>query len=163
VKQGKPLRRTPLKRTGSLSRSSSLSRGNPLGAGRPKKRPVLDREAAWSWGREDKPPVCEVCGEWCGPIEGHHVLNQQFLRAVATERGLDYEAIRWDKRNRLWVGEMCHKRHHHRTQPIARSVLAVHCPDVFAFAAELGLTSRLERTYPGLVDPDERNQGERAA
>jgi hypothetical protein len=30
-------------------------------------------------------------------------------------------------------------------------VLLEHCPGVFAMAAELNLTSRLERTYPELV------------
>lgn len=95
---------------------------------------------------------CAVCGR--RPSFGHHVIDQEELRKLARSRGLDVDRLLWDERNRLPVCEGCHHAHHRwllRSSPtgrIPRAVLRRHCPDVFAFAASLGLEWWLEREYP---------------
>jgi len=134
-----------VKRTELKPRSVSLSRGAGPKRGRRRPRQKLDVEAAAVWGANNLGEPCAVCGGGCGPVQGHHALSQQWLRNVARTRGLDYEGLRWDLRNRLWVGRDCHSRHHLAVLRIPRSVLA---PEVFEMAEELGLLVRLENTYP---------------
>lgn len=110
---------------------------------------VEAREEMFLWARSG---ICVVCGDpECRPVEGHHVLYQQWLCGVAGTRGLDARALLEDRRGWLRVGQRCHRRHHGAYLRIPRAVLAEHCPEVFDMAAELNLTSRLERTYPELV------------
>ncbi|HYI80029.1 MAG TPA: hypothetical protein VEW67_04140 [Thermoleophilaceae bacterium] len=103
------------------------------------------------WAREVRKLPCAVCGKRCGVTRGHHVLYQQWLESVAKTLGIDFDLLlRWDKRNRLPVGDRCHDRHHDAVERIPRAVLVKHCPEVFAMAAELGhgLERRLTDTYP---------------
>ncbi len=101
------------------------------------------------WARDQ---ICAACGrDDCRPVLGHHVIEQQHLRDVAKTRCIDPVPLLEDERNWLAVGDLCHTRHHRALPRIPRSVLREYCPDVFAMAAELNLTSRLERTYPELV------------
>jgi hypothetical protein len=129
----------------------------PLRPGKPPRRQAplrrrfrrqIDRQASEAWARGIRAKTCAVCGKRCGTVQGHHVLYQQWLRQVARERGLEFEQLRWDKRNRLPVGERCHGAHHSARRRITRDVLRRHAPKVFQMARELGLTGRLEATYP---------------
>lgn len=111
------------------------------------------RLAKDEWWREVRDLPCAVCGGRCGVTRGHHVLYQQWLRSVARTLRIDYELLlRWDKRNRLPVGDGCHNAHHAPFNPkrIPRLVIVEHCPKVFDMAAELGhgLERRLDETYP---------------
>jgi hypothetical protein len=103
------------------------------------------------WVSEVRNLPCAVCGKRCGVTRGHHVLYQQWLESVAKTLGIDFELLlQWDKRNRLPVGDRCHKRHHDAIKRIPRSVLVKRCPAVFDMARELGngLERRLDETYP---------------
>lgn len=107
------------------------------------------REEMVLWARSG---ICAVCEDpECGPVLGHHSLHQQWIRDVCRTRKIDPVPYLEDRRGWLRVGDLCHTRHHRALPRIARSVLREHCPDVFVMAAELNLTSRLERTYPELV------------
>lgn len=124
--------REPLRRQG-----KSLAR---------KARKQIDRQASEAWARGAKSKPCAVCG--AAGVHAHHVITQQKLRQVAAQNGLDFERLRWDKRNRLPLCPRHHAAHHARTHPIPWVVLEQHCPKVFQLARELGLLWWLEQTYP---------------
>ncbi len=134
----------------------------PKRAARKRRKPLrgpTDRERSEAWAKGKRP--CAVCGAAAHRSHGHHIVTQQKLRQVAAARSvaseldgwasapvIDFERIRWDRRNRLWLCERHHAAHHSRAKPITWGVLQEHAPKVFQFAAELGLTPWLERTYP---------------
>jgi hypothetical protein len=123
----------------------------PIARGRSKK-PVMRPEvcaAMVAWARAGECAVCRRAD--CQPVLGHHVLHQQWIVSRARTLGWDPVPLLEDRRGWLRVGDPCHQRHHNAKPRIARAVLVEHCPDVFAFAAELGLSLRIEQTYPDVA------------
>lgn len=90
----------------------------------------------------------EVCAAGCqihdhprecvGPVQGAHLISQQALK----KRGL--EAHLWDRRNGIAV---CEKAHMRNDAAIERFPAARIPAEAWEFAAWLGLTYLLERTY----------------
>lgn len=101
---------------------------------------------AW-WLAVVKGKPCAVCGR-PDRVQGHHVISQQTLRKVASERGLDVSAVLWDERNGIPVCESEHSAHTSAKKRIPRSCLPL---AAFQFAAELGLTWLIERDYPKIA------------
>lgn len=156
-------------RASPLQRKTPLRRRVPLRASRRAARPGYTGElrglllaARRAWNRARTP--CVFCGAVDGEllpdgrrarVANHHVLERAWIRLVATERGWDDEQrIRafFDLRNRLSVCERRHLNHHSRLDPIPRSVVLEHCPDVLTLAREWGLEARFERAYPAEVE-----------
>lgn len=151
-------RRTPLVRYSALGREGQLSietrratpgeyaRVNGLTRKRSRRR-GMGRRASWAIHARGK--CCAVCGNpACQPVAGHHLIRVQTLRKEATLRGFDFEVVRWDLRNQLPTGEVCHASHHNASRRIPRAVLEAHAPQVFEFARELDLEWVLDREYP---------------
>lgn len=162
MKRGGPLpRRTPLGpgkkafERGSTFKSERKPLAKVSAKQRKKKAGNRDRDLERAWVEGIRAMSCAVCGAEegeCGPIVGHHIIEQQYLEKKAAELGIDFLEIRWDLRNRLNTGVACHQAHHSASRRIKRSVLVKHAPGVFDFAEQYGLTSRLDRTYPEVVD-----------
>lgn len=102
--------------------------------------------------------VCPTLGRECeGAVLAHHVLRKQFIRGYLDDReqtapfgiGIVREdlerALMWDLRNGMGVCYRAHRRHHNRIEPIPRNLVT---KDAWTFAAELGLSRRLEADYP---------------
>lgn len=112
---------------------------------RPKRIPVEHRAAAEEWRNMPWLQRCEVC--WERPaVDPHHCVRDQVLERLAGPRrfGWDYQAVRWDVRNRLWVCRECHATHtdHAPLIPIWKLPMRV-----FEFARELQIEWVLEREY----------------
>ena len=116
-----------------------------------RRRQATDRQAAEQWKADIEGLPCAQCGATEG-IQAHHPLKQQWLRVAAAMLGLDFEALRWDQRNRMPVCETCHSRHHLAVRRISRGVLVAACPRVFEMAGELSLVAQLEREYSDHVN-----------
>jgi hypothetical protein len=105
------------------------------------------RRSAWEeWAAETRRKGrCEVCGEAPAPgdrLEGHHVLPQQKIKRIVGSVSLERLT---DLRNHLACCKRCHDGHTSRLRPIPRHVLSA---TAFEFAAELGLTWHVEKSYP---------------
>ncbi len=97
-----------------------------------------------AWYRWPLGAQCEVCGQHPAD-EAHHVVREQTLRALARDRGYDFEAVRWDRRNRLLIcREACHEAHTNASRRIHVSKLR---PDTFEFILEYGFEGQLDREY----------------
>lgn len=107
---------------------------------------AIDRQAAAAWAAAARRKRCVVCG--AKEPQGHHIVWQQQLRRQATWLGVEFERLRWDRRNLLPLCEGCHGANHARSRPVTLEELRAHAPKVFQFARELGLLPWLERTYP---------------
>ena len=83
--------------------------------------------AAWVAG---KPPACDA----------HHVIPKAWLRKV----GFGEDAV-WDVRNRVWLERHRHEQVTNHHKPLTRAELPA---AVWEFAAEYGLTWKLERECP---------------
>jgi 5-methylcytosine-specific restriction endonuclease McrA len=130
------MKRTPLNRRMPLKRRGRLNT---------RRRNQVDRDAAaaWAWVARSQP--CAACGQ-SDRIEGHHVLYAQHVRVACRSLDLDYETWRWDVRNLMPLCMRCHQAHHTgRRLPLELVERA--CPGVRAFAVELGLEHRLDRSY----------------
>jgi hypothetical protein len=101
--------------------------------------------------------VCGGCGtNECGARQPHHIVYQQWIvehvrtlahnaRLTEAEHAELLARLLYDPRNGMPVGYNCHRRHHSRHDPIPFALLP---PAALEFAAELGLTHRIERVYP---------------
>lgn len=105
--------------------------------------PPVYRSSADEWHRMPWLQVCEVCHEHPAD-EAHHVVKEQTLRKFARSYGFDFQAVRFDVRNRLWVCSRCHAPHTNASKRIHITVLQ---PRHFEFAEEHKLTWMLEREY----------------
>ena len=98
--------------------------------------------AAENWHRMPWLQLCEVCNE--NPAdEAHHAIKEQILRRLR-RYGVDFQTVRFDVRNRLWVCRSCHEPHTNASKRIHVSCLPA---PVFEFADELKLEWALEREY----------------
>jgi hypothetical protein len=122
---------------------SSLARSNGPKPSRPKPIPVEHRSAAEEWHNMPWLQQCEVCGEEPAR-DPHHCIKEQTLRHFAYSYGYDFEVVRWDGRNRLWVGADCHERHTNASRRIHARQLPAH---VFVFSHEYGFDWALEKEY----------------
>jgi hypothetical protein len=113
-------------------------------AKRPAGVPEVTRHLADAWHRMPWLQQCEVCR--AKPAESaHHVVREQTIRACAYRLGYDFEVVRWDVRNRLWIcGEDCHEPHTQASKRIHVSKLR---PDTFEFIVEYGFEWALEKEY----------------
>jgi hypothetical protein len=168
MKRSELQRKTPLRRTTPLVRYSAIGRegqrsmetrmATPLeyaqaNGKRKRSRRGEGRGRRARWGVHARGKCCAVCGRPdCPGVEGHHIIRVQVLRKEAGFRGFDFEAVRWDLRNQLPVGRLCHAAHHSASRRIPRAVLEAHTPLVFEFARELDLEWALDREYPPAGD-----------
>jgi len=118
------------------------------------KRPAgileVNRPLADAWQRMPWLQQCEVCGT--KPAEqAHHVVKEQTIRACSYRLGYDYEVVRWDVRNRLWVCTGCHEPHTQASKRIHVSKLR---PDTFEFSHEHGFDWALEKEYDQSVSEE---------
>lgn len=110
--------------------------------------PEVTRHLAVSWHRMPWLQQCEVCST--KPAEqAHHVVKEQTICACAYRLGYDYEVVRWDTRNRLWVCTGCHEPHTNASKRIHVSKLR---PDTFEFVTEYGFGWALEKEYDHSVE-----------
>lgn len=127
-----------------MPRSSKPMRRTRIKPGRKAPRTEAEREASALWKAHVGP--CQVCpaegGECQGDVQGHHAVSKQALK----RRGL--HAFLWDTRNKI---DVCTHRHEQVTnayRPISAELLP---DDVWAFAADVGLTWWVERMYGAAV------------
>lgn len=140
------MKRSPLTRSTPLRAGAvSLERGGTFRRRRPKRSAKVDRFLSVAWARPAWVQPCAMCGG--SRAQAHHIITQQQLRRANSRLRTDVRLLLWDDRNRLALCERCHQRHHSRSRPVTWLVLERHAPGVFEFAAELGLTGWLQRTY----------------
>lgn len=118
-------------------------RPSGLKRSRPKRIPVEHRPAATEWRKMPWLQQCEVC-KVKAAVDPHHCVRDQVLERLASRFDWDYQVVRWDVRNRLWVCRECHATHTDHSSLIPIWVLPM-C--VFEFARELGIEFILEREY----------------
>ena len=137
------LRRERVRREGKKAASGIKRSGGPKPS-RPKPIPVEHRSAAEEWHNMPWLQQCEVCRT--KPAEqAHHAIREQILRHFAYSYGFDFEVVRWDKRNRIWIcGEKCHEPHTQASKRIHVSTLR---PETFEFITEFGFVWALEKEY----------------
>jgi hypothetical protein len=104
---------------------------------------AFDVASARAWREAARAGICVMCGSRQG-LHGHHVIRQQLLRGLARRRELDYEELRWDRRNLLVVCERDHADHHGALKRIPRSKLPA---AAIEFARKHGLEAVIEREY----------------
>lgn len=148
-----------LKRTG-IKRSSGKATGGTFG------RMPADWVAPWNaWKRKViAVGYCAVCGR--GPnspdpakrvpvtLDPHHVVPARFIRSkLAFKRRLEGEKA-WNEALKLWLFDTrnglclcrdCHASFEDGADVIPRALIP---ESVFVFAAEIGLTRRLDLLYP---------------
>jgi cytochrome c553 len=115
------------------------------GLARPKPQTIASehRGGADVWHRMPWLQVCEVCHG--RPADhAHHILREQALRRFAGIYGFDFQVARFDVRNRFWICERCHSRHHTAAARIPLDALPGRA---FEFACEIGLNWLLDREY----------------
>jgi hypothetical protein len=139
-----------LKRAVPLARRSALAHGAArLKSRRRQASGTVAQRAAFRLAVCHEHARCAVTDDgWCdGGLEAHHVVSQQAIRALATERGYGPEHLArllWDTRNGLAV---CGRHHARHTLARRRIPLAVLGPGHAEFACQLGLDYLIDRTY----------------
>jgi hypothetical protein len=137
------LRRERERREGRKA-ASGLKRSSGLKPSRPTPIPVEHRSAAEEWHDMPWLQQCEVCGEEPAR-DPHHCIKEQTLRQFAYWYGYDFDVVRWDIRNRIWIcGEKCHEPHTQASKRIHVSKLR---PETFEFITEYGFGWALEKEY----------------
>jgi hypothetical protein len=122
---------------------SGLKRARGPKPSRPRPIPGEHRPAAEEWHNMPWLQQCEVCHEEPAR-DPHHCIKEQTLRQFAYSYGYDFEVVRWDIRNRLWVGADCHER---QTNASRRIHICKLPPRVFEFSHEFGFDWALEKEY----------------
>lgn len=162
MKRGKPLeRRTGLSQKG----KGGANPPRPDALAKPKRRPAARRRQVLN-GAKWRAAVFRMHGDRCvvtgEPAEqAHHVIPLAYLLdhipARLRDEGLDgkqleerLRQIARDPRNGMPLTELAHTRHERALARVPWELLA---PSHRLFAAELGLTWLLERTYPKGAPP----------
>lgn len=105
----------------------------------------LEANLALGFWQETVRHPCRVCGSHLN-LEAHHVIAKSVLKRELASKGRPCpRGFIWDPRNGLSLCSTCHQRFTNRALTIHREQLA---PAHFEFAADHGLTWRLERDYP---------------
>lgn len=134
-----------------LKRKTPMKRGKPLRrvvvmtAGDKRTKRVVD-ERRTRWNRAIRGSVCAACRERPA-TEAHHIIREQVLRRYASERGFDFDEVRFDGRNRLGLCRDCHANHHSGAKRLSVELLWRSARLVFDFAEGLDLSWVLERDY----------------
>lgn len=109
------------------------------------KRPEPDPEqaiaAAIFYEAVTRARRCAMCGRNASRLHAHHVIEKQVVKRKV---GKDWAVI-YDPRNGMAVDPVCHERHTNRSRPIPLHKVPL---AAWQFAEELGLESRIERSYP---------------
>lgn len=105
--------------------------------------PTDYRAAREQWYTMPWLQMCEVCGVRPA-TQAHHIIREQTLRRWAGEHGYDFQAARFDVRNRLWVDDACHGAHTNASRRISLSSLPA---AAFHFARAVGLEWALDQDY----------------
>lgn len=112
-----------------------------LKAKRPEPDPEQALAAAVFYEAVTRTRRCAMCGRNARRLHAHHVIEKQVVKALV---GKDW-AIVYDPRNGIALDPTCHERHTNRSHPLPRRKVPL---AAWQFAEELGLESRIERSYP---------------
>lgn len=139
------MRRTPLAR-------------KPMKARAPVRK-VIDRAASEAWAKAARTKRCAVCGARI--VHGHHLIYQQQLRRIAVDLGIEYERVRWDRRNLLALCDRHHSAHHSGAHRVVSTIVLAGAPKFGQFVRELDrqyedgrepVAEFVRRTYPQADD-----------